>query len=268
MCDVLYFKRWLLEFDNFSREDNSKSEGKPARPLTESHLILNRPKWFKELSQKRRLSEIPDMETEDISVDLTNNTSSDLSENSRQNPSKESYPRISNPEMVEQEVEHKLPIENKLSSEWLYLSQNGDSKISQSGNSSSEGSKYSLPTDINFLEEDILSFSTRKSIDNLRITNVPSGPSVLPVEECIIPDLPSGNELVFYLLSNWGDEKYIGMNEIEIIDHYGKRPVIKNVSAFLGGFLNSQIFKLFMVSDLSTGQYQQTTPTWRIAQIV
>ena len=169
------------------------------------------------------------MEAEEALADLPHNT--DLMFEENQDHSKAIHPRISIPDIMEQEIEPKLPTDRKYSSEWLFLVQNGDSKASHSSNSSSDESKHSLPPDIDFLEDDILSFSTSRSIDKLRISEQHVPPAG-PLEECIIPEMPCGSELVLTLLASWGDEHFIGLNGIEILDHLGKRPVVKNVSCW------------------------------------
>ena len=47
-----------------------------------------------------------------------------------------------------------------------------------------------------------------------------------------IPTLPSGEILRFELISNWGDETYIGMNAIEVFSVTGRRVEIQEVNPF------------------------------------
>lgn len=40
-------------------------------------------------------------------------------------------------------------------------------------------------------------------------------------EEFLIPELPQGRELTMVLLSNWGNQQYIGLNGVELFDSNG-----------------------------------------------
>lgn len=92
----------------------------------------------------------------------------------------------------------------------------------------SPSSTFHLNSTPNYQEDkdDIFSMSNSpfsRSIEkSLRISDQPP-------EECIIPEMPSGSQLTLTLLANWGDEHFIGLNAIEILDPSGKRPMVKNV---------------------------------------
>lgn len=44
-----------------------------------------------------------------------------------------------------------------------------------------------------------------------------------------IPELPSGKILRLELLSNWGDDTFVGLNAVEIFKDDGKRPEVAKV---------------------------------------
>lgn len=210
------------------------------RPLTESHL-RNRPKWFEELSQRRRLSEIPAMETDETSEGSQTASPPSLSHLETMSIRPENPVRvyISSEDLNEQENSAKLPTERKYSSEWRFLQQNGDSpgKATHSAASSSDGSKHSYLADANSLEQDIFSLTTSRSIEKLRISEL-----VTPLlEECIIPEMPHGSELTLTMLANWGDEHFIGINGLEILSPHGRRPTVKNVSTLSVGWVQCGI---------------------------
>ncbi|KAL6731378.1 hypothetical protein Aduo_002250 [Ancylostoma duodenale] len=46
-----------------------------------------------------------------------------------------------------------------------------------------------------------------------------------------IPELPSGKILRLELLSNWGDDTFVGLNAVEIFTEYGKRPEVAKISS-------------------------------------
>ncbi|ETN78430.1 hypothetical protein NECAME_10353 [Necator americanus] len=46
-----------------------------------------------------------------------------------------------------------------------------------------------------------------------------------------IPELPSGKLLRLVLLSNWGDDTYVGLNAVEIFKDDGKRPDVAKISS-------------------------------------
>ena len=45
----------------------------------------------------------------------------------------------------------------------------------------------------------------------------------------VIPELPSGKTLKFYIYSTWGDAFYLGLNGIELYDQNGEQIIIENV---------------------------------------
>lgn len=229
------------------------------RPLTESHL-RNRPKWFEELSQRRRLSEIPAMETDETSEGSQTASPPSLSHLETMSIPPENPVRvyISSEDLNEQEISPKLPTERKYSSEWRFLQHNGDSpgKATHSAASSSDGSKHSYLADANSLEEEIFSLTTSRSIEKLRISEL-----VSPLEECIIPEMPHGSELTLTMLANWGDEHFIGINGLEILSPHGRRPTVKNVSTLSVGLLSREATEcsstfFSLVADLPNRQCQ------------
>lgn len=239
--------RWLIEFDGFTREDSASkgsdqtSKEQPLRPLTESHLH-NRPKWFEELSGRRRLSEIPaGMDSEETHL-MTSGQVVFLDEPTTKTDSSISLLDLPT---SHQESPSTLPTERKYSSEWLFLAENGHSTVkgNASRSSSSDSSMVHSPPSTFHLnstskchgdKDDIFTMSNctfSRSIEkSLRI-------SEQPPEECIIPEMPCGSELTLTLLANWGDEHFIGLNGIEILDPSGKRPVVKNVCPLKTYFL-------------------------------
>ncbi|RCN37848.1 hypothetical protein ANCCAN_16223 [Ancylostoma caninum] len=46
-----------------------------------------------------------------------------------------------------------------------------------------------------------------------------------------IPELPSGKILRLELLSNWGDDTFVGLNAVEIFTEEGKRPEVAKISS-------------------------------------
>lgn len=116
-----------------------------------------------------------------------------------------------------------LPTERKSSSEYLPedFKTNSDSR-----NSSSDSSKTSSNlNDMILDDDDIFTFTTTKSFENLKVDEK----AFEFDEEFVIPEMPCGNELTMVLADNWGDENYVGFNGIEILDPSGNRPLMKNV---------------------------------------
>lgn len=75
-------------------------------------------------------------------------------------------------------------------------------------------------------DEQLFSFSSSfKLIENLKLDEM-----VKTVDEdCIIPEMPTGKKMHLILVENWGDQHFIGLNGIEILDRFGHRPKITNV---------------------------------------
>lgn len=136
---------------------------------------------------------------------------------------------ISELDELEQENNPKLRSERKFSKESVFVvPQNDLLDEKQPPNGSAGGNLQPLLSEANSLEDAILTFSTSKSIEKLKINEM-----TVELEECIIPEMPRGSELTLQLLANWGDEQFIGLNGIEILDQWGQRPVVKNVSGAL-----------------------------------
>lgn len=74
-------------------------------------------------------------------------------------------------------------------------------------------------------DDNLFTFTTAtfKSIENLKLDEKNND------EDCIIPEMPTGIELCLTLMENWGDQNFIGLNGLEILDRYGNRPAIENV---------------------------------------
>lgn len=179
---------------------------------------LNRPKWFEELSQKRRMSDI-------------SNLNYMKSIHFKEHPQHHQYNFESPISPEGKSLKLQLPSERrKSSSEYMSV----DSKPNSSRNSSSNSSKTSSNlNDFPLDDDDIFAFSTMtKSIENLKLDDSSHDFE----DEFIIPEMPSGSELTLILLNNWGDENYIGFNGVEILDPSGNRPKIKSVSKVLSAF--------------------------------
>ncbi|KAJ6219387.1 hypothetical protein RDWZM_005199 [Blomia tropicalis] len=238
--------KWLLEFGNFPNlnesESNLKSDNN-KRPLTESTLRTNKPKWFEELvGQRRRYSEFGTIQMDsnriidEKSTILFNDNNQIKSDNRWSNSSSELSPIVN--DILE------LPTQRKLSSELLFPPSitNGNGAMEIMRLNSNESGKSILSSSCK-LDDDILSISTSKSIEKLNINNSDQR-QLYSIEECIIPEMPYGNELTLNLLENWGDEQWIGFNGIEILDSRGSRPKIKNI------FLQDNSNNGSQVSDL------------------
>ncbi|CAH1795086.1 unnamed protein product [Owenia fusiformis] len=50
-------------------------------------------------------------------------------------------------------------------------------------------------------------------------------------EECVIPELPTGRELVINILTTWGDRHYVGLNGIDIFSKSGEPISVQSISA-------------------------------------
>ena len=73
---------------------------------------------------------------------------------------------------------------------------------------------------------------TRNMTKNSKIDRLPR--SNVRIDQCStrfsIPELPSGEQLVFNLKSTWGDRHYVGLNGIEIFSSEGHPVTIKKVT--------------------------------------
>lgn len=218
--------RWLVEFNSFVSKDDDDKKGQlveklsssttTVRPLTENSL-LNRPKWFAELTtnnQRRRMSEQPASNLARLDTDEHLSLSGENLE-TRWNISSDIVG--SRKEHHEDSDSGSSDFDDRLRFAFAV------NDFDNSRNSSSNDSKGSLLLN-DSIEEDILNFGLLKSVDALRVSEMNAA------EELIIPEMPAGNELVFTLMDNWGDEMYIGLNGIEILDPNGNRPNIKKIS--------------------------------------
>lgn len=187
--------RWLLEFNVFPA-DQYRPNG---RPSTES-FSTRRPKWFDELTQKRRLSDI-------------SNSSNCLLQVQEHSPQNELSPHFFN--NLNQIETLKLPNSVQTRAD---LYSNNDKEYSKHFNHQ-EPKTSVVQVDDNF-DDEFLPLST-KSMKNDKLFNY---------DEFIIPEMPSGSTLKISLYKNWGDQKYIGLNGIEILDCNGERPDYSQVS--------------------------------------
>jgi hypothetical protein len=172
--------RWLIEFESFSINDCKQKNESNARPLTESS-VNQKPQWFKELTQQRRLSE----------------TSTSIESNSELIRVKsESFDLINfddTPRKQNGRSHEELPPNNELLAKSFASLPN-------------ESQTFDKP----FFNNDISKYSI-KSSQNLRLD------FDYDYIDFIIPELPFGQELVFEIMTNWGDEDYVGLNGIEIL---------------------------------------------------
>lgn len=61
-----------------------------------------------------------------------------------------------------------------------------------------------------------------------------------------IPELPTGEQLVFNLKTTWGDRHYVGLNGIEIFSHEGYLIPIKKVHSLVSPCINSIEERFFL----------------------
>ena len=126
-----------------------------------------------------------------------------------------------------QKYETKLPSERIVLNKSMFeASENELCNLNQSRKNYHH--KLLLVNDIKDVEdEDILTASTSKCIEKLKISKKKVEKEQM--KGCVIPEMPQGSELSLYLFDNWGDDQFIGINGIEILDRWGKRPTIKSV---------------------------------------
>lgn len=173
--------RWLLEFDSFSINE---TKPKNSRPLTESS-VTQRPQWFNEMTQQRRSSE--------TFIDYSVNSFLDDSPKLEivSTPKKKS--RRKSKEFSDKNQFNKsfVSIPKQLETNSEFLIKNRNNCLNNS---------FKSCEDLLFAFED--HFEDQSN-------------------DFIIPELPFGELLVFEIISNWGDEDFVGFNGIEIIDLNG-----------------------------------------------
>ncbi|CAG2170056.1 unnamed protein product [Oppiella nova] len=209
--------KWLLEFESFSVNDTKFKNETNARPLTESS-VTQRPQWFQELAQQRRSSDA--FTAVDTNSDLfsTTNEKIDFSESddtiTRRRGSLQTQ---DNPYLIDGHITAK--------------------------------SVVSIPKELkNYSESQVKRTSLEnsfKSCDNLLYGMDDS------FSDFIIPELPFGQQLVFEIVSNWGDEDFVGLNGIEIIDLNGSNFKIKKIwsEPQINGDLNALIDGVYRTHD-------------------
>lgn len=201
---ALHFS-WLLEFESFSLKESEN-----ARPLTESS-VNQKPQWFKELVQKRRLSETMVEMGKDEEIKSQENDSKlqspdiiDLLSDIKTEQKKENIRKNNSRKAKFDSIETKLY---------------GDSEIAKSF--------ISLPT---FESTSIEKFPTNAKL----LKGKEAFPSIdfsfkenceISPVDFIIPELPKGRLLTITIKSNWGDEEFVGLNGIEILDVNAKNQV-------------------------------------------
>ncbi|CAG2117330.1 unnamed protein product [Medioppia subpectinata] len=189
--------KWLIEFESFSISDPKMKIETNTRPLTESS-VGQRPQWFQELAQQRRSSEVfTAIETNGDLFSVTNEKS-DLS------PFNETIKRRRNSHIED----NKHLIDDHIIAK----------------------SYVSIPKEMqNYSEPQIIRKgfeNTFKSCDNLLFEMEDN------FMDFIIPELPFGQQLVFEIINNWGDEDFVGLNGIEIIDLNGSNFKINKTILF------------------------------------
>ncbi|OTF82810.1 hypothetical protein BLA29_004604, partial [Euroglyphus maynei] len=204
--------RWLLEF----HQEIQPLPRNKSRPSTDNNITTNRPKWFEELSQKRRMSDIVDLKFNKESLQksavadnnpneatiIMSNHNHYLSKFDDNVASAKDYQQtINNDDEVCLKPYEDYTI-NKISNKSMDIIDNADDD-----------------------DDNLFTFTTAtlKSIENLKLDEKNND------EDCIIPEMPTGIQLCLTLMENWGDQNFIGLNGLEILDRYGNRPAIENV---------------------------------------
>lgn len=71
----------------------------------------------------------------------------------------------------------------------------------------------------------IVTLSLIKSEQDYGVLSLPPP----PYRTVVIPVLPRGKQLIFSILSTWGDRHYVGLNGIEVFSDDGSHATIKTV---------------------------------------
>ncbi|UXI16082.1 Rab11 family-interacting protein 4A [Sarcoptes scabiei] len=257
---------WLIELSRTVPNDNNQL----PRPSTDNSHSNLRPKWFEELNQKRRMSDFgggsSDCDQNIFKINpfsIENKSSSSML--SMSSVSSMNSPLLPmNPDRFATEKD--IKILNSDDSDSIQLIKENRPTIeiieipSSPSLSSSSSAENDLISDIfsdrnnmvrstsmpiksainNYFDQNdsLISLNPKlndpfvfknfhKSIENLS----PNGDTLNTIEEeCIIPEMPIGNELIIIMLENWGDKNFLGLNGIEILDRFGNRPAIKKIS--------------------------------------
>lgn len=199
----IFIFSWLLEFHHDIHPLRNKS-----RPSSDNNITTNRPKWFEELSQKRRMSDIADFKykKESLRESVVNQNGDSITDH---------YSKFEdNDTMIK---DYKQPIDTEDIPKTFEDSFDYNFKLKTPSKSAGV---------IDIHDDNLLSFTsaTFKSIENLKLDE-----KTKIIEDCIIPEMPTGIELCLILMENWGDQNFIGLNGIEILDRFGNRPSIENV---------------------------------------
>ncbi|KAH7643524.1 hypothetical protein HUG17_5886 [Dermatophagoides farinae] len=194
--------RWLLDFHH---DIHPSLRNNKSRPSTDNNITttINRPKWFEELCQKRRMSDIADLKyskNESLFEDVAKNDDSiTLSTNHHHDAMTKDHcqQQSINAEDMRKTLNKSLAI------------------IDTHDDDDDDNDNFSFTS------------ATFKSIENLKLDEMTK--NIVVEEDCIIPEMPTGIELSLILMENWGDQNFIGLNGIEILDQFGNRPPIENV---------------------------------------
>ena len=201
-CHIIVLNRWLLEFDSFSINETKFKNNTNNRPLTESS-VGQRPQWFKEMAQQRRSSDT--FASVDNRTDLFSfNNIHHLDKNCFSRSARRSRSRA--------------------------MEADKDEDCETNPNSKDNCAK-TTPKEISDKFETIYETRTLKngfkSCENLLFESNDS----LSAEssDFIIPELPFGQFMVIEIMNNWGDDDFVGLNGIEIMDLSGTDLKIEKV---------------------------------------
>ncbi|KAI1283258.1 hypothetical protein HDE_12838 [Halotydeus destructor] len=172
--------KWLLEFESFPKERNDNVL-KTCERLPSRPLTesLTRPQWFEEMVQTRRHSEDNFNVTDHLAeLNANQGQSDDDTEKSRMAPNVQTRPQ-------------------------QFLNSPGsDGMFSHKSHSNS-------------------SIDEAPAVEPLFVRRRPSQPAIEALEpelDFVIPELPVGRHLVIEIISNWGDDDYVGLTGIEIFE--------------------------------------------------